>query len=251
MARQSASPIAHIRDLFTAAERKLLDSSFGSALAGATQSRIEAAARQARSLRDKWRDLSASQGRKTKRAGAASTRANARSHEKADAFHAAVERFERRLAELVSAVGATLGGKAKNPKAKARDKVIAGRAARRTAPRPEAPAPKRPAPAKAPVAAAPVAKVETVPAAPAASKKAAPPAPAPVASISRKARVNRAALVPQAAAQPIRLDGSKQRSARTAAKAKRIAIEGAKTRRSAHVVATGKRNQARRDGRKR
>ena len=37
MARQSApSPFAHIRDLFTAAERKILDSSFGHALARAT-----------------------------------------------------------------------------------------------------------------------------------------------------------------------------------------------------------------------
>ena len=116
MARQSApSPFAHIRDLFTAAERKILDSSFGHALARATHDQIHAASRQARILRDKWRDLSAAQGRKTKRTKGATSPANARSHEKADAFHAAVERFEKRLAELVATVGATIGGKGLHP----------------------------------------------------------------------------------------------------------------------------------------
>ncbi len=250
MARKTApSPFAHIRELFTAAERALLDSSFGSALASASQSKVQSAARKARGLRDKWRDLAAAQGRKSKRATGAG--ANARSHEKADAFQAAVERFERHLADLVTQAGAAISGKrGPNPKAKARDKTIAGRAARRTAPRPEAPAPRRPAAPKAPVVVAPAPVVAAAPAAPAAPRKAAP-AKKPASAKSRKARVNRAALAPQTGMQAFGIDGAKQRSARTAAKAKGFAMEGSKTRRSAHLIATGKRNQARRDGRKR
>lgn len=252
MARKSEpSPVAHIRELFTAAERALLDSSFGKALASASQAEVQAASRRARVLRDKWRDLTAAQGRRTKRAAAAGT--NARSHEKADAFQAAVERLERRLAEFVTLAGAAIAGsRGANPKGKSRDKTIAGRAARRTTPRPEAPAPRRPAASKPAVVVAPVPVVV----APVAEKKAAAPRSAGGAkksatAKSRKARANRAALVPQAGAQALRVDGAKQRSARTAAKAKGFATEGSKTRRTAHLIATGKRNQARRDGRKR
>lgn len=254
MARKSSptpSPFAHIRELFTAAERRVLDSSFGSALSSATHAGIQAASRQARTLRDKWRDLAAAQGRKTKRASTATSNVNARSHEKADAFHGAVERLEQRLAELVATVGAGVGGKGTHPKAKARDKKIAGRATRRTTAKPEAPAPaaRRPTP-KVAVTKSVAPAVPVRPAAPAAPAAAAPRTPAKK-TISRKARVNRAALVPQAGTQGVRFDLGTQRSARTAAKAKRFEIQGSKTKRSAHLVATGKRNQARRDGRKR
>lgn len=255
MARHSApSPFAHIRDLFTAAERKILDSSFGSALARATHDQLNAASRQARSLRDKWRDLSASQGRKTKRASGAASTANARSNDKADAFHAAVERFEKRLAELVTTVGATIGGKGTHPRAKARDKKIASRASRRTAPRPEKPVAATPRPAAAP-APKPAPAVKPAAAAPAARPPVVKPIAAPAAPrgrvISKKARVSRAGLVPQTGTQPVGLDRAKQRSARSAAKAGTFTLGGAKTRRTTHLVATTKRNQARRDGRKR
>lgn len=244
MARQSApSPFAHIRDLFTAAERKILDSSFGSALSRATHDQVQAAARQARILRDKWRDLSASQARKTKRAAGAASPANARSHEKADAFHGAVERFEKRLAEAVAAVGATIGGRGLNHRAKARDKKIASRATRRTTPRPEKPA--------AVVAPAPLPKpAASPPAAPRAKAKAVA-APVRARAISKKARVGRGALASPTGQQAIGLDRAAQRSARSAAKAGTYALGGATKRRSSHLVATTKRNQARRDGRKR
>ena len=65
MAKKSTattSPFDHLRELFTAAERRVLDSSFGTALASATHTQIEAATKQARVLRDKWRDLTAGQG---------------------------------------------------------------------------------------------------------------------------------------------------------------------------------------------
>ena len=118
----TTSPFAHLRDLFTATEKKILDSSFGTALADATHTQIEAAAKQARILRDKWRDLTAGQGRKTKRAAAPVSAANNRSNEKADVFHAAVERLEKRLGELAAAVGGILPGKVTTARAKARDK---------------------------------------------------------------------------------------------------------------------------------
>lgn len=255
MARTSApSPFAHIRDLFTAAERKILDSSFGSALAKATHDQINAASRQARILRDKWRDLSSAQGRKTKRASGAAASANARSREKADAFHGAVERFEKRLADLVATVGATIGGKGSHPRAKARDKKISTRAARRTSPRPQKPLsqPRPAAVAQNPEPPA-AAKPATSAAAPrAAATRAAEPAKAPRGrAVSKKARIPLAALLPLSGTRGVSLDRGKQRSARSAAKAGAYALGGAKTRRTTHLVATTKRNQARRDGRKR
>jgi hypothetical protein len=273
----TTSPFAHLHELFTAAEKKILDSSFGTALADATHTQIEAAAKQARVLRDKWRDLTAGQGRKTKRAAAPVSAANSRSNEKADVFHAAVERLEKRLGELAAAVGGILPGKVTTARAKARDKKISGRAARRTTERPVAPAaparkiapppvrakvalppaPRRGAKPAAAVVAAPVvaAPVVAAPVVAPVAKPAKPAAPAkrkaakPAATISKKARVNRAALAPAAGAQAISLDRSKQRSAFTAAKAGRLKLKGADTRRVGHTVARGKRQQAKRDGR--
>jgi len=272
MAKKSAattSPFAHLRDLFTAAERKVLDSSFGTALASATHTQIEAATKQARVLRDKWRDLTAGQGRKTKRAAAPVTEANSRSHEKADVFHAAVDRLENRLGELAAAVGGMLPGKGTTARAKARDKTIAGRKARRTAIKPEAPAPRvKPIPAPAPIAKvavpksrpakvarkakpAPASKPAAVPAAPTAV--AVPPVAAPrtVRTISKKTHIDRLGVSGRTGTQSVRLDQAKQRSALTAAKAGRLALKGADTRRAAHTMSRGKKNQARRDSRSR
>jgi len=267
MAKKSTattSPFDHLRDLFTAAEQKVLDSSFGAALASATHTQVEAATKQARVLRDKWRDLTAGQERKTKRAAAPVTAANSRSQEKADVFQEAVDRLEKRLGELAAAVGGILPGKVTTARAKARDKKISGRAARRTSERPVAPAapartiappavrtkvalplaPRRGAKPAAAVVAAPAVAPVAKPAA-AAKRKLAKPA----ATISKKARVNRAALAPAVGAQAISLDRSKQRSALTAAKAGRLKLEGANTRRLGNTVARGKRQQAKRDGR--
>lgn len=252
---RAASPIAPIRDLFTASERRLLETSFGTGLARATQADLESATRQARILRDKWRGLSAKQGRATKRVAGAASTANARSQEKAGAFGDAVARLERRLAELVATAGVAVGGKASNARAKARDKTIAGRAARRTTPRPEKPAVVAPVPR-------PIPRPVAAPAAPAAPRAAAAPARAAAPAkpkrvkttertISKKARVGRKAIAGIAPAQSTRFDQAGQRSAGAAAKAGRFAVQGATTHRKAHLAATGKRSQARRDGRKR
>lgn len=252
MARTSAaSPIAAIRDLFTAAERRILDTSFGKSLASATHAQLEEASRQARGFRDKWRDLSARQGRATKRVAGAAKDANARSHEKAGAFHDAILRIETRISELVSAAGEALGAKRRNPRAKAKDKKIAGRAARRTAPRPQKPVATRALPkppAAKPVVAAVPAKPVAATAGPKASAK--PAAPAKPAARSRKARIDRATTASVKSARGGRLDVSGQKGAKSAANAGRIAISGAKNR-ATHLAAAGKRQQARRDGRKR
>jgi hypothetical protein len=52
-----------------------------------------------------------------------------------------------------------------------------------------------------------------------------------------------------AAPQAIRFDRAKQRSVKTAAKKARLTFEGRTTRVSGHVLASGKRAQARRDKR--
>ncbi|MFN5755656.1 MAG: hypothetical protein ACK48M_02520, partial [Planctomycetia bacterium] len=128
---------------------------------------------------------------------------------------AAVERFEKRLAELQKYVT----GASAAPKAAAK-------------------------PAKKPVAKRAVAKKPAV---------AAQVSAKPVKTISKKARqaAALATLAKSPAAQAIRFDGAKQRSALTAAKAGRIKLQGLGAQRVSHVAARGKRAQARRDMRSR
>ncbi len=250
--KPSDSPFAHALELFTAAERKILDASVATALAKAKHTQVEAATLKARVLRDKWRDLVNAQGRQTKRSAASTPDANARTQQKADLFGEAVERLETRLAELAAATGGVLPGKGTTTRAKARDKKISGRAARRTTARPEAPA------TVAKAAAAPAAKakpttskiVALLPAAraPRASKLAAKPVAKPVAkTVSKKALVKRATLASPFGTQSIQLDRSKQQKAVAAAKAGKL--KGLDTRRAGHAMSRGTKNQARRDSR--
>ncbi len=246
--KPSDSPFAHALELFTAAERKILDASVATALAKAKHTQVEAATLKARVLRDKWRDLVNAQGRQTKRSAASTPDANARTQQKADLFGEAVERLETRLAELAAATGGVLPGKGTTTRAKARDKKISGRAARRTTARPEAPA------TVAKAAAAPAAKakpttskiVALLPAAraPRASKLAAKPV---AKTVSKKALVKRATLASPFGTQSIQLDRSKQQKAVAAAKAGKL--KGLDTRRAGHAMSRGTKNQARRDSR--
>ena len=246
--KPSDSPFAHALELFTAAERKILDASVATALAKANHTQVEAATLKARVLRDKWRDLVNAQGRQTKRSSASTPDANARTQQKADLFGEAVERLETRLAELAAATGGVLPGKGTTTRAKARDKKISGRAARRTTARPEAPA------TVAKAAAAPAAKakpttskiVALLPAAraPRASKLAAKPV---AKTVSKKALVKRATLASPFGTQSIQLDRSKQQKAVAAAKAGKL--KGLDTRRAGHAMSRGTKNQARRDSR--
>lgn len=92
-----------IRAMLTAAERKVFDSSIGKEIAAAGRAELQAAIGQARTLRDKWRDLYAKQTRTTKRTTKAGTGANDRSREKSELFAGALQRLETRLAELGTA----------------------------------------------------------------------------------------------------------------------------------------------------
>lgn len=223
-----ADVIKRAKDLLTGAERKFFDSSFGASLAKATQSQVQAAVKQTRILRNKWRDLYQEQTRVAKRggkapAGAGAGAGNARTQDKHELFAAAVERFEKRLADLKEYVT----GGASAPKA------APAKAAKAAPKRAQKAAAKR-ATAKKPVVAAQV------------SAK-------PVKVISKKARQASAleSLAKSPATQAIRFDGAKQRSALTAAKAGRIKLQGLEGRRGGHVAARGKRAQARRDMRSR
>ncbi len=206
--------------LLTKAEKSFLDSSIGQSLAKATHVQVQAAAKQARVLRKKWRDLHESQMRSTKRtAGAATRPTNARSLENHNLFSAAVIRLEKRLAELASAVTGSPISKSLAKKTVAASKKV-GLVAKRV-------------------------KV-------AAQAKIAPRAKnaARVSARASRAAV-RADLSALSTTQAIQFDRVKQRSALTAAKAGRIKQEGLGTRRLGHAASRGKRAQARRDTRSR
>ena len=206
--------------LLTKAEKSFLDSSIGQSLAKATHVQVQAAAKQARVLRKKWRDLYESQMRSTKRtAGAATRPTNARSLEKHNLFSDAVVRLEKRLAELASLVTSSPVSKSLAKKTVAASKKV-GLVAKRV---------KVAAQAKI----APRAKIA-----------------ARVSARASRAAV-RADLSALSTTQAIQFDRVKQRSALTAAKAGRIKQEGLGTRRLGHAAARGKRAQARRDTRSR
>ena len=201
------------RKLLNRAEKQFFDSSFGAALAKHTHAQVQAATKQARILRNKWRDLYQTQSRSAKRSGRATEAANARTRDKHDILAGVVERFEKRLAELQDFVA----------HATAPAKAPAAKPAAKAPPRPKAAAKSK---------AARAAKTATVK-----SKKA-----------SRHV-TNGLAAAP--AAQLVTFDRSKQRSALTAAKASRIKRAGQGTQRLGHTAASTKRAQKRRDIRSR
>jgi hypothetical protein len=258
--RGSVSSVSanRLRSLCTPAERKLLDISESPGLSKAAHTDVQALLTRARATRDKWRALVGKQARVVKRSPKAVAEANARSHAKADLFDGAVKRFEAHLktagsaatSAAQSAVKPIVALAKKTPKRarvtghrKARaglraelaskvatlNRVIAKPAAKPVASKPAAPV----VAAKPAVAAAAPAAVKTVAASKTGSKK-------------RKLPPAKAA----AAAQVIRFDGTKQRSALTSAKKARLKVGGLSTRRGSHIMAAGKRSQARRDKRR-
>jgi hypothetical protein len=261
----------------TAAEQRVLDSTVGSSLATATRNQLQAAIKQTRTLRDKWRDLFNRQSLTTKK-GAARTNdpANTRSLEKAELFGAAVKRLEARIEELAEGISAAVGGKrgggkpSRTTAAKPSSKLVrkAGHRATRSSIRetlseavaginaagrrllsaaePAARQPKAGKPATGGKAATPAAAT----ARPAA--KAGKPATRPTkTTASKKARQagKLRALSAAGTGQAIHFDPKKQRSAKASATIKQIKLDGLSTRRRGHTLAAGKRKQARRDGR--
>jgi hypothetical protein len=244
------------RSLCTPAERKLLDTSESSGLSKAAHAEVQALLGRAREARDKWRAMVGKQSRAAKRSPRAVAEANARSHAKADLFDGAVKRFEAHLKTAASTVTGTaksavksLTGRVKTPK---RARVTGNRKAR--------------AGLRAELAGK-VATLNRVVAKPAAklvtSKVAAPvtavkqavaaAAQAVVKATTTSKTASKKRKLPPAkaaAAQAIRFDGTKQRSALTSAKKARLKVGGLSTRRGSHVMAAGKRSQARRDKRR-
>ena len=126
-----AHVIDKARTLLTGAEKKFFDSSFGTALAKHTHAQVQAAVKQARILRNKWRDLYASQSRTAKRSGRATAAANVRTREKHDLLADVVARFEKRLDELKAAV--TSAARTAPAKTVAAPKKNSAKPARKTA----------------------------------------------------------------------------------------------------------------------
>lgn len=249
MAKSSSVPgLDRVRELFTSAERAVLEATAGGTLSAASRKQLEKTLAQARSLRDKWRDLHAGQTRTTKRAAGAGPAANARSREKADMFTAAIERLEARLAEVgrgaapaKPATGKSVTKAARQAGHRTTRASVKGKLAAAAA---EINSTRSPRPAAKPVA-RPVAAV--VPAVP-------PAAPAPVAKSKKAGKKQRptakaAAVLAKGGGQPLRFDAVKQRSAK--ASATRIKLDGKLSRRGGHTLAAGKRRQAARDHRSR
>jgi len=242
-------------DLFTAAERKLLAETAGTALDSADRAAVLDRLKRVRALRDKWRDLLGHQARKGKRSPQAVAEANARSREKADLLHGAVARLEQRFAALEGAPAKPAAG---SRPVKKSSRVAAHRATRagmraalaeKTADLNRARLSKS-APKSAPKSATkPAAKPAVASASVAAQPAAATADAAKASGTRRQPRPPIAATV--GAAQAVRFDRSKQRSARAGAKQARLALKGVSTRRGGHVLASGKRAQARRDKRSR
>lgn len=248
--RTAPSALDQVRALLTSAEQQVLASSMGATIAKATREQVEAAMKRARGLRDKWRDLHATQARSTKRTPKAGSAVNERTKAKHDVFDGAVKRLEARLAELTAGVKAVVGGQAARlsaatkPTKKARTKAARGGRASVRSELKSAVTEMNTARKKA--APKPAAKRTAAAAAPAVAPK-----PAPVVkSVASKKRKKPVAPLAAVAQRGLAFDAAKQRSAKAKSTVARLKFDGATTRRAGNALASTKRAQARRDGRR-
>jgi hypothetical protein len=220
--------------LLTLAERRVLDSSVGRTLAEATQKQLQATLARARILRDKWQDLFKRQTLAAKRTLSRGQPVNTRSLDKSELFAAAVKRIEARITQATEAVAAAVG---------AMEETVGGKGKRAAA------SVKKPA--RKPTAAKPVPKKSAARKAAAADRPATAPLSISKPATSKKARQAgaRKALAASAAGQAIGFDPKKQRSAKASATRAQFKLDGLSTRRRGHDLVSGKRKQARRDGR--
>ena len=249
MAKSSSVPgLDRIRHLFTSAELDVLESSTEKQLLAASQKQLDNMLALARGLRDKWRGLHTTQARTTKRSVAAGTAAaNARSREKSDAFAAAIERIQARLAEggFASAAAKPVAAKQVTKAARTAGHRMTRAGMREKLAEAKAEINRSRAPKSKAKPAAPVAKP-----APAVARKAATaPVAKPKRGKQRRPAGASAALKAKAANQPLRFDVAQQRSAKASATAALLKIDGKVTRRVGHTLAAGKRRQAARDRR--
>lgn len=250
-ASKPATTLDQIRSLLTSAEQKVVHSSMGAAITKATKEQVEAAMSRARSLRDKWRDLHENQTRSTKRSSKAGTAVNQRTKAKHDVFDGAVKRLEVRLSEFAAGVKSVVGAQAARLGAAKPTKAARVKAARggRATVRSEL----KEATAEINRARKPKNKKVKAAAKAAMAKPAAPVAVAVVPATRTTSKKRKKPLAPQSAVaqKGFAFDAAKQRSAKASAKAARLKFDGATTRRAGNALASTKRAQARRDGRKR
>ena len=221
--------------LLTLAERRILDSSVGRSLAEASHKQLHSTLAKARVLRDKWQDLFKRQTLTTKRTNQRGEPVNTRSLDKSELFAAAVKRIEARITQAADAVAAAVT---------AMEKAAGRGPAKQGAKKPVAKSAK-----KKPAARSAAAKAAA--ATPAAGERPAAGVGAARTITSKKARQAgaRKALTASATGQAIGYDRKKQRSAKASATRAQLKLDGLATRRRGHDIVSGKRKQARRDGR--
>ncbi len=253
-----------IQSLLTAAEKKVHDGTLGESLAAATRQQLEAGRKQARALRDKWRDLFSRQTIATKRKPAAADQANSRSLEKSNLFGEALKRIKTRLTELAQGIAATVNGTTRGAKA-----GRTGAARAMTKPTRQAGHRATRATIRGELSAAVVKINEATqklvgkaggtkkPAKPAAANRVVVKAGPRDTRASRKPVTSKKArqagtlrsLTATGTGQALSFDVKKQRSAKARATATRLKVDGEATRRKGFVVSNTKRKQARRDSR--
>jgi len=221
--------------LLTLAERRILDSSVGRSLAEATHKQLHSTLAKARVLRDKWQDLFKRQTLTAKRTNQRGEPVNTRSLDKSELFAAAVKRIEARITQAADAVAAAVT---------AMEKAAGRGPAKQGAKKPVAKSAKKKPAARSAAAKAAAAKQ-------AAGERSAAGAGAAQTITSKKARQAgaRKALTASATGQAIGYDRKKQRSAKASATRAQLKLDGLATRRRGHDIVSGKRKQARRDGR--
>lgn len=229
--------------LLTASERKLLAASDSASLARLTAAERQALLVQTRTLRDKWRDLLTGQHRVQKRKATAADGANARTREKADLFDAALRRIEAHSAAAPAGQASSAKPAAAGKKTK-KSRTAGHRQARAELKAEMAAHTRHLAAARKPAAAV------SARAKPATAPKAAPKAPvsrvtAPLVTAESKRSAWKQAA--KKAGQRVRFERTSQRAAHAAAKKARLTVSGRTTRLGGHVLASGKRSQARRD----
>ncbi len=242
-------PASKVRALCTSSEVALVRASRRGELDAMTAADLRRLSASARKLLEKWQDLGRDQSRaRNRKVGFGDTSENTRLKE--EIFREALARFDEQLARIdQGTAGPASKSQSKKPMKKNR---TTGHRSTRTALRKEMIATKKGL--NAPIAKQVESKPATrVPApAPAPSTANAPAAAAPTAKKTTRAPRAVAKAVP--ARKPLTLSAAfpakEQRKIGGAAKKARLIQSGKKTRVLGHVVASGKRAQARRDRKK-
>ncbi len=244
-------PVSKVRALCTASEVALVRASRMGELETMAPANLRRLSASARKLLEKWQDLGRDQSRaRNRKVGFGDTSANTRLKEQI--FREALARFDEQLAKMDEGTAAPASkSKSKKPMAKNR---TAGHRSTRTAVRQDLKATKRGL--NAPV----VKKVESKPAPSAPAAPATASSSKAAASTPKKSSPKKTTRAPRAVAKaiparkPLTLSAAfpakEQRKVTGAAKKARLIQSGKKTRVHGHVVASGKRAQARRDGKK-